>query len=59
MIQRAPEGSRTRREYQKILDKRMLENVLTDPGATQGPVPGPQASTLVQPIIVFRDPPTA
>ena len=50
---------RTKREYQKILDKRMLENVLTDPGATQGPVPGPQASALVQPIIVFRDPPTA
>jgi len=45
--------------YEGILDKRMLENVLTDPGAVQGPVPGPQASAIVQPIIVFRDPPTA
>jgi len=58
MIRKATD-SRTRIEYQRILDKRIQENVLNDAGAVQGPVPGPQASAIIQPIIVFRDPPTA
>tara|TARA_A100001201_G_scaffold34752_1_gene36995 strand:+ start:7290 stop:8834 length:1545 start_codon:yes stop_codon:yes gene_type:complete len=50
----------TRDAAQDLLNRDMQRNVLNDPTAQQGPL-GPQASatTVIQPIIIFKDPPTA
>ena len=50
----------TRDAARDLLNRDMQRNVLNDPTAQQGPL-GPQASatTVIQPIIIFKDPPTA
>lgn len=57
MMQEAPLGSRTRIEYQKILDKRVQENVIqVDPSSMQGPAQaGSGVREIIQPIVIRTD----